>query len=556
MRLSWRNTRCLWPLFLLAATFFSTQTAWARPQIGLALGGGAARGISHIGLLRAFEEEGVPIDLIVGSSMGSIMAGLYASGLSVDNLTYMIQTVDITSLFDPEIPIKGGLLDASRFRLFLDELTDRAVMATAPIPFYTVLTNLETGEEVTLDHGSISQAIQASMAMPVVFPPVAIEGVYYVDGGTKNLVPANVARAVGADIVIAVDLKKNIEVVSHDHLLTNIRLFTQFMFRGYTDAKLPYADYLLLPDVGSESYMDYSAVARLIEAGYVAAKQAMPEIKRIILEKDPDFSFTQPPMPGIPPGEFQRRFARAIERAYKKSSGLVLELKSFGLPGPEYRISAAYRWRSLFPLATGYEFAEIAHPGASHHTLKITLGDDDASSGALFLRRYTTDREWRPGATLQLNLTKTAQVAAEWTAQATPPNQWQVSWRTAFDKGPDRLASIYHLRIGQDPRGLYGEKRDKLYWEAGPEWRIPLTRKSQDVWEIATIYPALFVQGSAYGYIGDAVTSGSFGGWRVETGLDAETRFFGIQSVHSRLSLSYLKQDEGELWSLGLVIGE
>jgi len=556
MSSGWHKVRHLFTVFLVMFIILAptAQPVAARAQVGLALGGGAARGISHIGLLKAFEEEGVPIDIIVGSSMGSIIAGLYASGLSIDNLTYMMENIDVTALFDPQFPLRGGLLDTEQFHCFLDELTGHADIATLPIPFYTVLTNLDTGEEYTLNHGSLSQAIRASMSMPVVYPPVEIDGAFYVDGGTKNLVPANVVRAAGADVVVAVDIKKEVPVPSHDDLLTNIRLFMQFMFRGYTEKKLPYADYLILPNVSTDSYMDYSAVSHFIEEGYVAAKAAMPQIKEIILQKDPNYTFTQSsPRPGVPAAEFAQRFRRALAIAYAPANGASLRISGLQLTGPEYTVSAVYTWQTKPALSAKYIFKNGVSPDTTFQAVEMGLGNERGNLFAAFGRRYATESCWYPGARLQLDITDTMHFEAEWLKQNSLPNEWMALWRTDLNPDPASVRGSFQLQTGQDPRGLYGDKRKSAYIEARPELLIPLTQKSIDVWEVATIYPSLILGGTVRQYLEDSAPEPF---WRVQTGLATETRFFGIHAIKARFVLSYDHKGESSGWSLGIAFGK
>ena len=164
-----------------------------RPTVALVLGGGSARGFSHIGLIKALEENGIPIDMIVGTSMGSIVAGLYAAGYSVENMEQLATHLDTSKLLDIPLPPTGGVVDSTGIQQFLDVLLDGKTYDQLPIPFKSVVVNLGTGRELALDEGLVSVGIQASMSIPGVFPPVQIGDAYYVDGGLKNQVPANVA---------------------------------------------------------------------------------------------------------------------------------------------------------------------------------------------------------------------------------------------------------------------------------------------------------------------------------------------------------------------------
>src|SRR5690606_33008252 len=188
-------------------------SAPSRPTVAIVLGGGSSRGLAHIGLLQAFEEEGIPVDYLVGTSMGSIAAGLHAAGLSPENIEQLIVQSPVFELFAAARPSRGGLVETDRLERFLDAILDHATFDDVAIPYYSASTQLLTGEEAVIQHGRVSRAILASMAIPGVFPPVEIDGEYYVDGGVVSLIPVRAARRLGADVVIAVDVRRRFETV-------------------------------------------------------------------------------------------------------------------------------------------------------------------------------------------------------------------------------------------------------------------------------------------------------------------------------------------------------
>lgn len=185
--------------------------ASSTPAVAVVLGGGAARGFSHIGLIQAFEENGILIHMLVGTSMGSIVASPYAAGYSVDNLKTIVTNLDSAKLVDILFPPRGGLINTERLKRYLDVLLMHKTFDQLEIPFYSVITELATGREVAMHHGNVAAAVQASMSIPALFPPVEIDGVHFVDGGMKNAVPANVAKNHGADVIIGVDVKRNLK---------------------------------------------------------------------------------------------------------------------------------------------------------------------------------------------------------------------------------------------------------------------------------------------------------------------------------------------------------
>lgn len=186
------------------------MTTTHKPRIGLALGSGSARGWSHIGVFRALEEAGIRADLVCGTSIGALVGAVYAAGEldALESWVLGLQIGDVVKLAD--ISLGAGLLKGDRLMQFLQEnLIDRPI-EELQIPFAAVATSLQAGAEVWLQSGSALDAVRASIAMPGVFNPVHREGSWLVDGGLVNPVPVSLARAMGADIVIAVDLGSDI----------------------------------------------------------------------------------------------------------------------------------------------------------------------------------------------------------------------------------------------------------------------------------------------------------------------------------------------------------
>ena len=238
------------------------------------------------------------MDMIVGTSMGSIVAGLYAGGYSVDNMTELITQLEFGSLVDISVPLSGGLVDTSGIEHYLDILLGGKTFAEMPIPFRAVVVNLGTGKELALAEGKVSKAIQASISIPGMFAPVQIGDQFYVDGGLKNQVPANVAADMGADVIIAVSLEKDYHDPDYRRITDNLRMSITAMIEGYTEINTAMADVLIVPDVGLDSSFDYQRGAYFIEQGYKAGLKYMDQIKAVILEKDPTFKFVPYKQPG------------------------------------------------------------------------------------------------------------------------------------------------------------------------------------------------------------------------------------------------------------------
>ena len=184
------------------------------PKIGLALGSGSARGWAHIGVVHALAEAGIHIDYIAGTSIGSVVGAVYASG-NIDTLEKVVLQLDwkqIVYFFDVVLP-KSGLIDGKKLSAFVRSYVDGIKnIEDLPIPLCAVSTNLATGDEVIIQSGDIIDAVRASISVPGIFTPVKKNGAFLVDGGLVNPVPVSVARQMGADFVIAVDLNHGIAV--------------------------------------------------------------------------------------------------------------------------------------------------------------------------------------------------------------------------------------------------------------------------------------------------------------------------------------------------------
>jgi NTE family protein len=179
-----------------------------RPLIGLALSSGGARGAAHTGVLKALEEHHIPIDIIVGTSMGAMVGGVYAAGVSIERIEEEWLKTDIVRVaksFFPTFPLHGWSSGSSIYRA-LQSLVGDAKVEELPIKFAAIATDIETGEEVVIQEGLLVDAIRASSSVPGLFVPAELKGRFLVDGGLVNPLPVDVARRLGADVVIAVDV--------------------------------------------------------------------------------------------------------------------------------------------------------------------------------------------------------------------------------------------------------------------------------------------------------------------------------------------------------------
>lgn len=182
-----------------------------RPAVGLALGSGSARGLAHVGVLRALEEAGIAVQAIAGTSIGALIGAVEASG-RLDALAAALRALDwqrMAGFFDVVLP-KSGLIDGARISALVREHVPSPSIEALPRPFAAVATDLATGEEVVLREGDVIEAVRASIAVPGILTPVRSDGRILVDGGLVNPVPVSVARLLGAEVVVAVDLNHGI----------------------------------------------------------------------------------------------------------------------------------------------------------------------------------------------------------------------------------------------------------------------------------------------------------------------------------------------------------
>jgi NTE family protein len=342
-----------------------------RPRIGLVLSGGGARGAAHVGVLKVLEQAHIPIDAVAGTSMGAVVGGLYASGLSPreiesimtslnwqdafrdkpprEDLTFRRKQEDQNFLVKFPFGIRGsriqlpkGLIQGQKLNQILRRLTLPVARVTnfddLPTPFRAVATDLETGEAVIMSSGDLTTAMRASMSAPGVFAPVEREGRLLVDGGIVENVPIDVARAMGVDILIVVDvgaplLKRNkltsAPVISNQMLAILIQRNAREQL-----AKLGEKDVLIEPALGDTSSFDFGIVARVIATGQVAGRAAESrlatlsvspeEFQRYVAKRDQDRS-SPPRIDFVRIEEGSERYSNRLDRLFKDVIGKPLD---------------------------------------------------------------------------------------------------------------------------------------------------------------------------------------------------------------------------------------
>jgi NTE family protein len=253
-----------------------------RPQIALVLGAGSARGLAHIGVLQVFEENHIPFDFIVGSSMGAMVGGIYACGADMKMLGRMLAHLDSRLFFDVQLP-RMGFISGKRIKELLNLLTKKKSFEETSIPLLVVATDLLTGQEVVLEEGSITEAIRASISIPGIFHPVKRDEMVLVDGAVVNRLPVEVARSRGADLVIAVDVTFGEgRMVSINNTMDVILTAIDIMQKMQFDLIYDKADILIQPPVGRFASKDFEKSQEIIQLGRQAAEAKVDEIKTVL----------------------------------------------------------------------------------------------------------------------------------------------------------------------------------------------------------------------------------------------------------------------------------
>lgn len=265
------------------------QNAEKRPVVGLALGGGMARGCAHVGVLRELERNNIPIDLLAGTSVGSLIGGAYCAGLSPDQIGEMALTINWSDLGRATVSLMG-FYNSERTEDYVRKNFPVTEFEKTRIPFGAVATDLQTGKMVVFTEGSIPLAIRASCAMPVFYTPVMVNGRMMVDGGLVGHIPASVARMMGADIVIAVDINsQHLPIPQPTNLFTIMSQSLSIMGRSAVQYIHGDADVVVIPQIEHVRPDDLSKAAEMIVAGEEAARRVIPKIKKLLAPRKQGF---------------------------------------------------------------------------------------------------------------------------------------------------------------------------------------------------------------------------------------------------------------------------
>lgn len=279
---------------------FLTQYFWCevitlsppkRPKIVLVLSGGGARGLAHIGVLKVLKEEGVPVDAIVGCSVGALVGALYCAGMDIARLERIAQEIgwaDLTNISPPSILgliLAEKQLSTEKMEKYITENIGNKQFYELKIPFATVATDIKTGEKIIFQNGDVALAARASATIPGVFSPVEYRHRYLVDGGLVDNIPVDLAKMFNADIIIAVDISADYTKYSTSNMMLVLNQSIYIQGSLLSRASLTEADIVINPYVSDVAAFELWRAKECIDAGVVATRQVIDKIKKEIMDR-------------------------------------------------------------------------------------------------------------------------------------------------------------------------------------------------------------------------------------------------------------------------------
>ena len=250
------------------------------PKLGLALGGGAARGFAHVGVIQVLEEAGIKPDLVVGTSAGSVVAAFYASGKTGAQLQKVSESMEEATITDWTVPLLGrGMMRGDALARYVNAQTGQHRIEDFKMPLGIVATDLRTGDGVLFQRGDVGTAVRASSSVPSVFEPVRIGNREFVDGGLVSPVPVRYARQMGAEYVLAIDISSPPESGKTGDMFDILMQTFTIMGKSINTLELRDADLVVRPALHDVGSADFKARRRSIEAGRAAMLQALPKLK-------------------------------------------------------------------------------------------------------------------------------------------------------------------------------------------------------------------------------------------------------------------------------------
>ena len=257
-----------------------------RPIIALVLGSGGARGYAHIGAIQVLEQSGIRPDFIVGTSAGSIVGSLYASGKNANQIRDIALNMKASDVRDIRLDMKG-FFDGQKVEDYVNEQVSDMPLQSLPIPMYVVATQLKEGKKVVFNYGSTGQAVRASVSIPSMFIPTKIGTDEYVDGGLVSPVPVDVARKLGADIIIAVDILAQPMYTETSNVWGLFNQNINIMQKNLAQIELKNADIVIQPDLREKVHIfDVSGRESTMQAGVDATVAQLEQIQKVFAQKN------------------------------------------------------------------------------------------------------------------------------------------------------------------------------------------------------------------------------------------------------------------------------
>lgn len=264
----------------------STPPAPQAVKVALVLGAGASKGFAHIGVLKILEANRIPVHLIVGTSAGSFVGGLYAYGYDayqLQKLAFSIEKADIVDLTVPD----NGFIKGEKLEEYVNKAVRNTPLENMRIPFHAVATDIQSGEEFVFGKGNMGQAVRASCSIPGIFRPVRVAGRTYVDGGIVSPVAVDAARKLGADVVIAVDISADHAEAPPESTVETLLQSIGIMYEKLASLQLSRADVVIRPKVGRIGASNFSKRHEAILEGEKAAQEALTLIRSAIAAREP-----------------------------------------------------------------------------------------------------------------------------------------------------------------------------------------------------------------------------------------------------------------------------
>jgi NTE family protein len=271
-------------IFLLSGCVTGPKPLPVKPaKIAVVLGGGGSKGFAHVGVLKVLEAQNIPIHMIVGTSAGSLVGSMYASGKSAFQLQEIALKMNQDNVIDYDWKIwSGGLIKGDKLENFININVNSTPIEKLKIPFYAIATNIATGEEIVFARGNTGMAVRASCAVPAVFQPLKFGGNTYVDGGLVSPVAVDVARRNGADIVIAVDISGGLNKTVPEGIVETMKKSIDIMYQSIAEYQIKNADIVIRPNMRNIGSTDMEKFNEAILEGEKAATLKIPELQKLI----------------------------------------------------------------------------------------------------------------------------------------------------------------------------------------------------------------------------------------------------------------------------------